>query len=140
MRFHGGKALQRGRILLAFNVIHHTRYHLVTKPVASAGHNVSVLVLLVQDKVASSPSKLGEGLGHVVRDPTPEAARLESAQLQRGDDTEIVDAASEGNPKVWIGFRACPHYLARCEHDFELQHRIAGKASPAREHGQATWY
>ena len=55
--------------------------------------------------------------------PPSDIASFESAQLQRGDDTEVVETALEGNPQVWIGFRttSSSDYSARCENDLELQ-------------------
>ena len=53
------------------DVIHHTHHDLVTEPVPSAGHDMGVLVLLVQCKVANSSYKLGKGLGHVEREHPP---------------------------------------------------------------------
>lgn len=103
----------------------------MAKPVASTRHNMSVLVLFVQGEVTSSPRKLGEGLGHVICDATPDIPGLEGAQLQRCDDTEIVQTAPESNPEVWVVFRTCPDHVSRCENNLKLQDGVADKTSAA---------
>jgi hypothetical protein len=100
--------------------------------VARTGHDMCILISLVFDKIHGGFRELTERVGHVISDATPQIAGLESSHLEGCDDSKVVQATSESNPKLMVLFVVCANDLAGCKHDLEFRYRIASESPTCR--------
>jgi hypothetical protein len=133
------KALQRRWILPPLRLIHATCNDVLAKGVPGARHEMRVEVLLVLHEVDGRIDELAEGRGHEVRNAAPHVARREDLHAERGHDAEVVEAASQGFPKIGTFFGVGVHSLAGREDDFEVDDGVTCEAPAGGVEGQAAW-
>lgn len=63
---------------------------------------------------------------------------LEGAEIETGDDAEVIGAAAEGDPEAFVGSGVGVDDVAGSEDDLEVDDIVADEAEPGAEERETT--